>query len=76
MLSVMKTRLRAMSMSSEFGGGVVVDDLKRMSQSEVPFGLSQSKYSNVVMVSQSNPTSITDSETMDPVPLGTDRNGS
>ena len=76
MLSVMKARLRAMSVFPELGGDVVVDDLKTVSQSEVPIGPSQSEFSSVVMVSQSDPTSILDSETMDPVLLGTDRNGS
>ena len=76
MLSVMKARLRAVSMFPELGGGVVIDDLKPVSQLEVPFGPSQSEFSSVVMVSQSDPTSIFDSETTDPVLLGTDRNGS
>ena len=63
-------------MPSELGGGVVADDCKRMCQSEVPLGLSRPKHSNVVMICQSNPTSISDSETRDLVSLDPDRNGS
>ena len=71
----MKAKLRAQNRVSESAVGVVVDEFEPIEQVEVPIESSQSEPSNVVMISQSDPTSIRDSETMDPVSLDPDRNG-
>jgi hypothetical protein len=75
-LRAMKAKLRAQNRVSESAVGVVVDEFEPIEQVEVPIESSQSEPSNVVMISQSDPTSIRDSETMDPVSLDPDRNGS
>ena len=62
MISVMKNRLKATCMP-ERGGGVVIDGCSRVIRSEVPLVASRPKQSNVVMIDQSNPTSISDSKT-------------
>ena len=76
MISVMKNRLKATCMPSERGGGAVVEDCNRVCRSEVPLVASRPKHSNAVMMDQSYPTSIYDSETRDLEPLDLDRNGS
>ena len=72
----MKAKLRAQNRVSKSAVGVVVDEFEPVEQAEVPIEPSQSEPSNKVMISQSDPTSIPDSETSDPVSLDPDRNGS